>query len=145
MCMGSLRKFFALGLVVAFAVVASGCSGGDSTPKGKVQGKVTLKGGSLPAGASIAFSGGTGGGSAAIDATGTYKLNEGIPVGSYRVSIVPPTTSQSPEEAMKAAMAGKAADPSGGIPAKYLDPAQSGLTFDVKAGNNDANFDLSAE
>ncbi|MEY4179432.1 MAG: hypothetical protein RLY70_3006 [Planctomycetota bacterium] len=145
MNMNSRRTFLAYGTMVLASVAFTGCGGGDGVARGNLQGKVTLKAGSLPAGCTVAFSGGTGGGSATIDSSGAYKLSEGIPVGSYRVSIVPPATSQSPEEAMKAAMSGKAMDATGGVPAKYLDPAQSGLTVDVKAGDNTANFELSAD
>lgn len=145
MTSGSRRTFFAWGSMVLATVALTGCGGGDSTPKGKVQGKVTFKGGSLPTGCSIAFSGGAGGGSTTIDASGAYRFSDGLPVGSYRVSLVPPTTSQSPEEAMKAAMGGKAADPTGGLPPAYLDPAKSGWTADVKAGDNTADFELSAQ
>jgi hypothetical protein len=145
MIKASRKEFLVIGMAVLGAVIMTGCGGGDGATRGNVQGKVTLKGGSLPAGCTVAFSGGTGGGSATIDASGAFTVSGGIPVGSYRVSVAPPATSQSPEEAMKAAMAGKAGDASGGIPAKYLDPATSGLTFDVKAGDNQASFELSAE
>jgi len=131
-----------LSLVCVAAVVLVGCGKGDSTPKGKIHGKVTLKGGALPAGCSLQLVNDDGGASAPIESGGTYALKEGTKLGTYTVVINPPEKVMSPEEAMKASMEGKATDDGGGIPAKYRNPATSDLKAEVKPGDTEYNFDL---
>ena len=144
MKMGIGKKSLAiLPLLLVAAMTLAGC-GGDNTPKGDIHGKVSMQGGSLPAGCTLGFIGDKGGGTATIDASGNYKTVGGIPVGSYKVVVTPPASSASPEEAMKAAMEGKGAAPSG-VPAKYIDPSTTDLTAEVKAGDTEKNFELTAE
>jgi len=144
MKMGIDKKNLAIiPLLLVTAMTLVGC-GGDNTPKGDLHGKVTMQGGSIPAGCTVGFVGDKGSGTATTDASGNYKTIGGIPVGSYRVLITPPSVNISPEEAMKASMEGKAA-PESAIPAKYTDPSTSGLTAEVKAGDSEANFELTAE
>jgi len=137
----------------------------DTVP---VSGTVTLDGTPVE-GAKVVFAPTSGGGSAAsgvTDASGRYKLTtlnpgDGALAGSYAVMIskteqtggdaasaaVKPGMSD--EEATKAAMeahvAGGEAEPefTDLLPAKYKDPAASGLTADVaKGGETEFNFEL---
>ncbi|MFO0816868.1 MAG: hypothetical protein U1A77_02925 [Pirellulales bacterium] len=144
MKMGIGKKSLAIiPMLLVAAMTLVGC-GGDNTPKGDLHGKVTMQGGSLPAGCTLAFVGDKGGGTAAIDSSGNFKTMGGIPVGSYKVIVTPPSSNLSPEEAMKASMEGKAAAPTG-VPAKYIDPATTDLKAEVKAGDTEVNFELTAE
>lgn len=129
-------------LTAIFPLVLAGC--GESTgPQGTLHGKVTLKGAAVPAGSSISFSGDKGAGVAEIDAAGNYALKKPIPVGQYTAVVVAAASKLSPEEAMKASMAGKAVDAGGGgIPEKYRLPTTSPAKVEVKSGDTEFNLDM---
>lgn len=129
---------------------ASGCGGGaPAGPQGKVSGKATHNGSPIIEGATVSFieESGKGSASATTAADGSYQLKsitgDKIPVGKYRVVIMPPAgPAMSPEEAMKQSMANAQSntaaksDDGGTIPAKYRTIASTPLAFEVKEGDN---------
>jgi len=125
---------------IAMLAILAGC---DSTgPQGKLKGKVTIKGAAPPAGTTVSFIGDKGAGMAATDATGNYTMAKGVPVGAYTVVLAPPATTMSPEEAMKATMAGKPPVTDGGIPKPYTQQASSPAKVEIKAGEAEYNLDI---
>jgi outer membrane biosynthesis protein TonB len=85
----------------------------------RLSGTVTFKGKPLAAGM-VVLAAADGTAYSAVTATdGTYRLADPIPPGSYRVAVR-----------------------SVGVPAKYGDPATSGLTVELKKGNNTADLAL---
>lgn len=132
-------------LLVCLAV--TGCGESDGVPRGQLSGKITYKGNPLPAGSSIALYNPSGGGATAvIDASGSYSLKHGAPVGTYTVIINPPAKVVSPEEAMKASEQGKSIENSvSEIPAKYRDPSTSPEKVEIKAGKNEFSLDMKDE
>ena len=134
--------------IALFSIQGCGGKSGLDLPTGTVAGKVTLKGAPIQD-ASVTFFGENHGDSATapLQADGTYTLKYGtgfaVPIGDYRVAIVPgpPAGSASPDPAdlMKTMIpAGMKASP---IPDKYRDPKTSGLIAVVKEGSN-ANLDF---
>jgi len=148
-----------------------GCSAEKSLDTVPVSGRVTLDGAPVD-GAKVVFAPASGGGSAAsgvTDASGNYKLttldpDDGALPGSYLVMIskteqtgedaasaaVKPGMSdeQATKAAMEAHVAGGEAEPefTDLLPAKYKDPAASGLKAEVtKGGQTEFNFDLTSE
>ena len=111
----------------------AGCSGGPAT--GSVAGKVTLEGKPLTPATVVLINEQTGAGaSAALDETGTYRI-DAVPLGDYQVAIQPPPP-PAPHE-----MSWAAPTPTE-IPAKYKTAATSGLSATVKTGENRADFAL---
>jgi hypothetical protein len=141
-----MRPRFTLVLV---AGLAAGCGGGESVAP--VSGRVTLDG--QPAvGVHVGFqplavgdNKNPGGGSYALtDADGRYTLRmveggrPGAVVGKHRVEIATPVGMADDLHDMRP----KAANPRVAIPAKFN--RESTLTFEVKPGPNEANFDLTS-
>lgn len=128
---------------------AIGCGGGPGGPQGKVGGKVTYNGNPVAEGTAVSFIGesGSGSGAGTTAADGSYQLRstsgDKLPVGKYRVVIMPPAgPTMSPEEAMKQSMANAQAqtasksDGEAMIPDQYRTIAKTPLNFEVKAGDN---------
>ncbi len=129
-------------LLVACLLGTAGCARGPTMAK--VNGTVTYNGKALPQGNLIFESPGQRPASARIEngqiveAT-TYKPDDGVPVGSHKIAV-------SATEAAAASIVsdpGKASLPDanymGGkslIPGRYNDPEKSGLTAEIKAGEN---------
>lgn len=135
-----------LATVISGTTVISGCGGGPRGPvTAPVAGTVTYQGKPIPK-LSVAFLPDKG-----MVATGTTdeqgqftlmtsKPGDGAMPGSYRVSIkaVPDTTPPMP-----GFPGAEQPDPASPIPAKYGDPATSGLSGNVDASRkNDFKFDL---
>ena len=117
-------------LAVPLMLVAqAGCGGGGSTAK--VSGKVTT-GGKPVTGASICFSSQGGTSCGVLDATGEYEITIGLKPGSYKVYLFVPSTPDPPPMSKKPATAA----PASSVPPKYLSDATSGLTAELKAGDN---------
>ena len=120
-------------LGVPFILLASiGCGGGKEPPKDRttVSGTVTLNGQPLPGGTIYFESAGAIGTSMIIGAGGKYSTDR-APIGTNRVTI----ETQSLQYGNTAAYVK--------IPTKYGDAMTSGLSADVKAGDNvDMNFSL---
>jgi len=148
--------FFSFTLICLTTLAISGCSGDDgsySGPTGTVSGTVTLDGN--PVAANVSFMNTEKGytASGAADSSGKYSLSSNgsssIPVGKYQVAVTaPPAKEMTPEEAMEASM--KSEDGStpvaeSAIPAKYNSPGGSGLTFEVKEGDNSFEVKMTKE
>lgn len=137
-------------LVVAVCALAAGCS--DRPALAPVKGTVTFDGKPLAAG-SITFEA-----KSVRPATGkivngeiveltTYDPGDGVPVGQHKVSITATEDAASAvvpnpgdAKAPKANyMVGKSL-----IPARYNDPATSGLTAEIKKGENTVEFKLTS-
>ena len=117
--------------------LAGGCSRAEV---GSVAGKVTLDGQPVPEG-TVVFQDTARGISvnASLQPDGTYVARTydkaGLPPGSYQVAVAPRTIG-SGETPLVEAPATATPPPVTAIPAKYHNPATSGLTATVKAGSN---------
>ena len=142
-------------------VVAAGCGGGVGLPEGEtgtVSGKITFDGKPIPAGSLVTFANEKHGfiatGTVAADGTYSLQMRGGpdILAGAYRVAVTPPTSAQ-PEMSQAEydkmmTEGGKPPEPKkvSEIPKKYQAPEGSGLTYEVKAGENTgADFELTKE
>lgn len=141
-------------LLVLFGAVCGllGCSGSKEPPRGTVKGRVTL-GGKPLSGATIVFDSKALGVSqtATLDDDGKYEFASyaaaGLPAGSYKVTISSGRFMEPGEEVpkfgagTKVGVAPKKAPTP--IPDKYAKAESSGLSADVKAGDNPPfDFDL---
>ena len=138
-----LIRLAATGLLLA-SVAA--CAGGPV--RGPVSGRVTIN--DKPVAAATVFfeSAEAGVGmNAALDSDGRYEVKShqgvGLPVGTYKVAILPGGIMTADELGPKATEA-KAArpKPSTIIPEKYHKTATSGITVEVKAQNEPFDFKL---
>lgn len=146
------RRALGLWLLVC-SLSAAGCLGGK--PTGTVSGKVSYQDKPVPAGCLVTFISNEGFAAlGTVDDQGSYQLvmagNPQVPVASYNVSVTFPGE-QGPtmtEDEERLYMAG---DPEmvkkfkpqfrkAPFPDKYSDPILSGLTYDIKAGEN--TFDI---
>lgn len=129
------RKFGGFALLACFSFML-GCEG--STPQGQVSGKVNFNGAPLTSGVVNFYS--TEKGSAAqanLDSSGAFKFDAGLPVGSYKVYVTPPVPKQLPPGTPMEKVDFT-------VPPKFQDPAQSGVTKEVKAGPNDITVDFAS-
>jgi hypothetical protein len=152
------RKLCAFWACVAASLWIGGCGPGNPLGRQPISGEVLLDGAPLAKGA-IRFEPQAGGpdakgalvGAGAVIEAGKYSIpaHEGLPAGSYLVSITStettggsgPTIGQAPEEAMKAAAETQFVEK---IPAKYN--ATTELRADVAAGKpNVFDFRLESE
>ncbi|MGQ9823273.1 MAG: carboxypeptidase-like regulatory domain-containing protein [Thermogutta sp.] len=149
--------------IALLGLITNGCSKGSGLKTGSVSGTVTFQGKPV-ANAQVVFQPKQGGQNAVgtTDANGRYTLmtgtDRGALIGEHRVTVTVQSGAEKLSgidaadpsaaygQAMVAAASGRppaAQTPSaGGIPAKYGDPATSGLEFTVKAGSNTINLDL---
>jgi hypothetical protein len=130
------------------------CSGDfDYGPTGTISGKLTLEGKPLPAGSSAVFMEPKAGYLAfgLTDAEGNYKVttwNDGnMPIGTYRVMVHPPAPANdsetaSAEEILANPEKYKARPVKTDIPKKYREVSTSGLSFEIKKGENTIDIDL---
>lgn len=131
-------NFFVL---MVLSVIATGCGGG--MPMGKVTGKVTFKGRPVGEG-TVRFQPKLGPAAAGpLSSDGSYELttktpHDGTVVGSHTVTIQPLMPFNMDMESRKIISKPKAIP----IPEKYRDPATSGLTAEVKSGQNEVNFEI---
>jgi hypothetical protein len=132
------------------ALFFAGCSGSGVAGTVPVSGKVTYKGQPV-GGATVSFIGEAGGSRGAVavsEADGTYKLRtletEGALPGKYTVTVTKTESAASTTLPTMEEMAKSSGKPPPEakelLPAKYGDPAQTPLKFEVKAGSN--NIDL---
>jgi hypothetical protein len=136
----SRREFSAPRLGLALAALASlaGCGGGKTAP---VNGRVKFKDGSdvsVLAGYSLTFEAEGGKTSAVgeVDRDGSFKLstfgaNDGAIPGKYRVAIEAPPNPDPDKPPTKSK-----------LPAKYSNLDSSGLTAEVKPGQNNIELEL---
>jgi len=145
----SSRGRLAYGLLAVVAALAPAALSGCGPAKASVTGTVKFNGQPLPSG-TITFTsdaGNTVKGSAITD--GKYTIPD-FPAGPAKVSVVtsaPPTSSRvvaAPPGTPVIPVPGGAAAPGKyvPIPLKYSAPDKSGLTCDVKGGENTKDFDL---
>jgi hypothetical protein len=134
-------------LLCLAALLAAGC--GKTTAQ--VSGKVTYRGRPVTSGA-VTFLGkdGKAGDTGQIQADGSYVVAR-APVGPVTIAVVtppPPDYSQAAsqggslaaDEEVKAGLARAARHVA--VPAKYRNPQESGLTFEVRPGPNAHDIDL---
>lgn len=122
-------------LMVLMGLGLTGC--GSSKPSGSVTGKVSMDGKPVTNG-SVVFSSSTKGSAAEgkLDSAGAFNLTDSLPVGDYVVTVKPPPAG--------APLGAPAAPPpaKSDIPEKYRSEAKSDLKFTIKAGANQATFEL---
>lgn len=127
-------------LVVLGAVLCASASMGCGGKKPTVSGTVSYKGEKLGNG-NVTFIGADNKAAVSpINADGTYRVND-APVGAVKITVeTAPIPEQSSSPMMKGVdmpdMKGKSSNVGKyvKIPARYKDPAQSGLTYQVKSG-----------
>jgi hypothetical protein len=126
-------------LVPALVLCLAGC-GGNRPPVGQVSGKVTFKG--KPVGEGLVTfmnpEAGTGD-EAPLNKDGTYTLATPLPVGDYKVMVLPLVVQQQvdgkgPEVGVE--------KPAPDIPGKYRTIGTTALKATVKEGKNDLDFDM---
>jgi hypothetical protein len=127
-------------LVVALSFLA-GCSSKRGLETAPVKGKITFKGKPLPNGTVMFVPGEGPAATGEIDKDGNYRLTtystgDGAVLGNHKVSItaLADIGTALPEQRNPL--------PPSLVPDKYLSHETSGLTFEVKRGNNEANFEL---
>jgi hypothetical protein len=132
-------KFAFAGIALALACLA-GCSSNGAAEHGTVEGTVTIAGKPLSKG-SISFENPQTGVSlmSNLGPDGSFRLQNvdgpGLPAGLYQVAISPSAIS-SGETPLAGTAAPAATEPAATVPEKYRSAATSGLTADVKAGDN---------
>lgn len=124
--------------VCLVAFVAAGCGGEDEGPTGEVEGTVTLANKPLADANIQLVNPDTGAPFGGKITDGKFKLEDPVPVGTYKVAITPPEAPQPDDEASgkKATQLAKA------IPLGYQDTNSSGLTAKVEEGPNKFEFKL---
>ena len=129
---------FGLSAALACALLALVGCGGTST--GEVSGTISVDGQVPAEGSSITFvpDGGKSSGGGSLIKDGKYAVN--LPPGNYKVEIRVPK----PKAGKAAPTAGPGPGGTGlieeSLPAKYNDKTE--LTFEVKAGKNEKNWEL---
>ncbi|MCA9116767.1 MAG: carboxypeptidase regulatory-like domain-containing protein [Planctomycetaceae bacterium] len=122
-------------------VLLAGCGGSSEVAKQPVTGRVTFDGEAVTEGTVNFFSPETGAGaSAPLDSTGSFKMEEGIPAGTYKVSIQPPS-----QEVAAGAPEPENPKEYPNIPEKYRSDTTSGLTANVTDGENSFDFPLAPD
>lgn len=133
------RQFAWPAALVAAVLTLGGCAGGAQL--GEVGGTVTVDGQTPAEGSSITFiptDGKSAGGGGSIEG-GKYATK--VPVGNYKVEIRVPKPSKPVKGApVEGPGPGGPADIEESLPAKYND--QTELTFEVKSGKNEKNWEL---
>lgn len=119
--MARLRRFLAAACVAVLGVSLAGCGGsGDAVQTSLLRGKVTLHKKVIPTGTVTAYRGGSKVMEAPINPDGTYEFLDPSS-GEYQLTV---TKTDAPTPYSKPIK----------LPAKYADPAQSGLTATVTSG-----------
>ena len=149
-CSASIFK----SLVVVFSLSTLGCGGGSGLPEGDtgtVTGTVTFKNAPVPEGTVVVFMMDGGGHMATdtTDAAGKYELlmrdAPKVLAGSYSVGVTPPLPDLglTDDEIMEKGMSGTLPEqPKSDIPERYQSAETSGLSFEVKAGENTIDIAL---
>lgn len=129
-------------LTAAVGLILCGCGGGDSLEKFPVSGKVTYKGEPVQEG-DVNFRNEQAGGGGAIDPTGSFEVEGGLPAGKYTVYITPAIKMEPPTFGKDGTASPKAPD-APNIPQKYRLPATSGFEVTVESRPN-ADIELKME
>ena len=117
------------------AVLAAGC-GAAEKPTGVVAGTVTVKGTPVHTGSLNLLSKTGAAAQARIDDGGAFKVGGELEAGEYRAYVSPPVPE--PQAPGTRVTAPKKFE----VPAKFQDPATSGVTVTVKTGTNDLTVDF---
>jgi len=135
------RRAPLLAIAIAFALAGTtSCNSAKKAPVGEVSGKVTFEGKPVSQGVVTFMNTTVGAGDeATLGPDGTYAVKTPLPVGEYKVFILPPVVYQKvdirgPEVGVQ--MATKE------IPQKYQTIGTSDLKATVKEGKNEFNFDM---
>lgn len=121
-------------LSLAICLIPIGC---ESASEGTVSGRVTYKQQPVRDGVVNFYAEEKGAAAQAdLDDAGAFTMNGPLPVGVYKVAILPPLPEQLPPGSPLATP--KPFE----VPAKYQDAGGTPLTQEVKAGNNDFTIEL---
>ena len=150
LCVSMLRN---LVFAVLGCLTIPGCGLVPSEPTGKVEGVLKHNGETAVAGTTVMFlmsSKGLGAvGEVEEDGKFVVKMagTDQIPAGTYSVSVRPSSGPEmTPEERMEALKNKKPpVDYDIGVPKKYRTPETSGITFEVKPGDNQFELDMKDE
>jgi hypothetical protein len=143
-----MQLFLRVSVLLSVGIVASGCGGNAKTSP--VTGRVTYKDKPV-AKASVSFTpveGATPAASGVTDEDGrftlsTFGIDDGALPGNYQVAIIARGPDRPPRPGeMGSGMPGEKMPGEPVIPTKYFAPDSSGLTYEVKRGKNQADFDL---
>ncbi len=121
-------------ILLSLSVVIVALAGCGNSGVGEVSGTVTLDDVPLSDGIVTFEDPSRGIGQSTPVKAGAYKMTSALKVGEYKVA-VQPASAPSP-------MASRSTAAKVVIPAKYTQPASSGLTATVKVGSNKADFKL---
>jgi len=128
------------------ALMLSGCPSGGSNgvEKHDVSGKVTFEGKAVQEG-NMTFTNEKTSNGGTLDSTGVFKIDGGLPAGTYKVSITPLDIVTPPSLGMGK---GKSEIPKPkdvpNIPQKYRSAGTTTLKETVKSGDNDFTLDMTA-
>jgi hypothetical protein len=118
-------------LVVCVLALAAGCGGGAGVPsKSALRGRLTLDKKTLGAGNVTVYSGGSKVAEAPINQDGSFEFYN-LSSGDYQLTVTDTEAGNPYFKGVK-------------LPSRYADPAKSGLTVNVAAGENSREFDLKA-
>lgn len=125
-------------LLPACLILFTGCGGSSGPPTAAVRGKVLFQGEPVTVGMVNFASPETGRGAGApINEKGEFQIPEGLALGTYRVAILPP-----PDPTSAGAPRTEPLPEYPQIPSKYRSEVTSGLTAEVKAGDNNFTFEM---
>ncbi|MGB9690319.1 carboxypeptidase regulatory-like domain-containing protein [Thermogutta sp.] len=128
--------FYCVLIVILVVWANTGCSGRKIKPKGIVQGKIIFKGRPYTEASVVFLNRATGqGGSANIEADGSFKLPKPIEVGTYIVYLAPKMENDPAAEPKPVSI-----DKS--VPEKYWSEATSDIQFEVQKGLNEFIIEL---
>jgi hypothetical protein len=126
------------GLVLAACLGLAGCRGGP--PPGRVSGKVTFEGKAVREGRVTFLDSGTGaGGEALLTPEGTFTLPNPLPVGEYKVTVMPLVVRQKDDPRGPEVGVEK---PAPDIPPKYRTIGSTLLKATVVEGPNEVPLDM---
>jgi len=118
------------------AVIVPGCTRGKTKPKGSVEGKVVFNGQPYTEASVVFLNQETGqGGSANIQADGSFRLPEKVEIGNYIVYLAP-KMEENPAAEPKPVYIDKT------VPEKYWNEATSDIRVEVKTGSNQFTIEL---
>ena len=137
----------AIAFATLLSIASSGCGGGpddaDTRARGSVSGTVTIDGQPYAKGAVRLNSTATVGEvfGAELQEGGAFTLAEPIPVGSYKVTLTPPSVGpvKGEDGNMRPPTAEEMENP---VPEKYRTPESSDKTVEIKEGDNPLTLDL---
>jgi hypothetical protein len=150
-----MRRHSSLAIVSIVFLAACGCSRGDRSELAPVSGTVTFDGQPLSQGTIVFETPGSRPATGLIEngqivEVSTYQFNDGAPVGKHKVAIQSVATAGA--GGSEASPADFSQDPTAYmataslIPTKYGSPTDSGLTAEIKAGDeNRLEFNLEKE